>query len=161
MTDEIMRKYMQPRWERHLARFWSKVEKGDGCWLWCGTIARHPDGFWYGLFAVWGRNIPAHRFSYEINVGPIPEGLVVDHLCNTTMCVRPDHLEAKTQRANVLRGRSLHAQNARKTHCDNGHEFDLLNTYRAPSRPDKRMCRTCMNDRSVRYKREGRYKVAR
>lgn len=86
-------------------RFAAKVEFGDGCWLWLASTTR--DG--YGRFGRGGRRAgvaPAHRYAYELTYGEIERGLVVDHLCRTPGCVRPDHLEAVTQAENVRRGRS-------------------------------------------------------
>lgn len=78
-------------------RFWKKVRKADGCWLWTGTTDRHG----YGRL----RNDPAgfiraHRYSYEDAHGPIPEGLVIDHMCHNPSCVNPQHLRAVTQKQN-------------------------------------------------------------
>lgn len=85
-------------------RFWPKVDKVSspcGCWLWTSVIA--PTG--YGMFAGGrGAMVYAHRWAYEATVGPIPDGLVIDHLCRNTRCVNPDHLEAVTQRVNTHRG---------------------------------------------------------
>lgn len=83
-----------------LERFWSKVEKTDGCWLWKGATA----GPGYGRFRLDGVLRYAHRFSYEISVGPIPKGLEMDHLCRTKNCVNPSHLQAVTHQINILRG---------------------------------------------------------
>src|SRR4051794_29354457 len=104
-------------------RFWSKVEVSDGCWLWLSGLNQYG----YGRFSVARRMCLAHRYSYELNVGPIPEGLVLDHLCRTPRCVRPDHLEPVTQAVNLERGlrpRGVAHWNGRKTHCHKGHAFD-------------------------------------
>ena len=125
-------------------RFWPKVEFTDTCWLWTGAIS----GLVYGCFSIndgsahW-RNIQAHRWAYEFCVRPIPDGLVIDHLCRVTLCVRPDHLEAVTERVNILRGVGMAAQCARKTHCNNGHPFDEENTYIYPAPRSSRECRAC------------------
>lgn len=99
-------------------RFWSKVSIGapDECWLW--QAYKTPAG--YGQF---GRNTPAHRVAYELCVGPIPEGLDIDHLCRTHDCQNPRHLEAVTRRENVLRGVGPTARNARATQCPQGHSY--------------------------------------
>ena len=78
-------------------RFWSKVEKAEDCWLW--TAATNPKG--YGKFAVGDRKWKfAHRLVYESEVGPIPKDRIIGHKCDTPSCVRPDHLEAITDRQN-------------------------------------------------------------
>lgn len=121
-----------------LERFWAKVERVESseCWLWLAC----QDGKGYGLFWV-GRYVRAHRFAYELLVGPIPEGLQLDHLCRVRHCVNPAHLEPVTNRENVLRGEGLPAQAARKTHCPHGHPYDEANTL---GRSDgSRVCRTC------------------
>ena len=88
-----------------------------------------------------GVTLLAHRVAYELEVGPIPKGLTIDHLCRTHGCVRPSHLEPVTPRENVLRGQTIPAKNANKTHCLRGHEFTPENTYRFG--PDKRY-RSCI-----------------
>jgi hypothetical protein len=116
----------------------SKVRKGDGCWGW--DAGHTPAG--YAKFWRDGRTQLAHRLIYEHERGPIPDGLVIDHLCRNRGCVNPDHLEVVTTRTNLLRGDTLAAANVAKTHCRNGHEYDDANTYRAPD--GQRMCRVCM-----------------
>jgi len=72
-----------------VARFWAKVAKGDGCWMWEGNGRR--DG--YARFSIGGRMVPAHRFAYELAHGAIPVGIDIHHRCEEPGCVRPDHLE--------------------------------------------------------------------
>lgn len=116
------------------ARFWAKVDKTDTCWLWTG--AKTKDG--YSSFYVGERTDYGHRFAYELLLGPIPSTLQLDHVCRVRHCVRPDHLEAVTQKENLLRGSSDPAINARKSVCPNGHPYDAVTKGR-------RYCRTCIN----------------
>jgi hypothetical protein len=82
-------------------RFVDKIEKSDsGCWIW----GAGKDGHGYGQFWLDGREQAAHRVSYELFVGPIPEGLVIDHLCRTPACVNPSHIEPVTVLENNIRG---------------------------------------------------------
>lgn len=127
-------------------RFWSKVDKGGDCWLW--TAARSGDG--YGHLKVDGRNVKAHRLAYELEVGPIPPGLDIDHLCRVPLCVNPAHMEPVSRRTNTLRGDGIQARNARKSHCVNGHPFDEANTYINPR--GNRTCRRCNADAVARLK---------
>lgn len=91
-------------------RFWAKVDVGD-CWEW--TATRHPQG--HGMFTPPQSNpVYAHRFAYELLVGPIPPGLTLDHLCRNRGCVNPDHLQPVTQRVNVLRGDAPAARTAER-----------------------------------------------
>jgi len=125
-------------WEQ---RFMSKVRKTDQCWEWVAGLTTEG----YGKFWLDGRTTLAHRISYQLHRGPIPEGLIIDHLCRNRACVNPDHLDTVTHRTNLLRGETLAAANAAKTHCRNGHEFNDENTYVVPS-DGSRMCRVCMRD---------------
>ena len=109
---------------------------GTGCWVW----QRARDMHGYGVIQVRGKALGAHRVAYEIVKGPIPEGLTIDHLCRTRACINPDHLEAVTNRENILRGEGFAAINARKTHCLRGHAFTEANTYQ---HRDERCCRAC------------------
>ncbi len=111
----------------------------DGCWDWTGGRTWND----YGRFSYKTKSHRAHRAMYEILVGPIPEGMTLDHLCRNRGCVNPEHLEPVTLGENVLRGVGLTAQNARKTHCVNGHLFDEANTYWGRL---GRACRACQHE---------------
>jgi hypothetical protein len=78
-------------------RFWSKVDKGQGCWNWTG--ARNNKG--YGTTSVDGAHVYSHRASFEMANGPIPEGAVIDHVCHTPACVNPEHLRVATGKQNM------------------------------------------------------------
>lgn len=136
-------------------RFWSYVDrKGDDeCWPWTGYL--HANG--YGVIGA--KKIPPYkgnwrtsRLAYVISVGPIPEGLQIDHICHDPAvckggpkckhrrCCNPAHLEAVTHRENSLRSTSPPAVNSRKTHCPQGHEYTPENIYRYKN---CRRCREC------------------
>lgn len=118
------------------------VVDANGCWNYTGS--RTAGG--YGMIRERRRPIYVHRLMYEALVGPIPEGLQIDHLCRNRACCRPSHLEPVTNAVNGLRGESLPAQNARKTHCPQGHPYDEANTLQGRSRRG-RHCRTCNRER--------------
>lgn len=126
-----------------IAHFWSKVERRSGseCWLWSGGLLRG-----YGRFYIRRKYVGAHRFAYELLVGPIPDGLTLDHLCRVRACVNPAHLEPVTTRENWRRGESFSAMNARKTHCLRGHAYDEENTLQRKSRGG-RLCAECKRER--------------
>ena len=127
-------------------RFFSYVDFTDTCWLWTGGIDK--DG--YGKFWWHGQTGRAHRWVYGFCVGPIPDGLQIDHLCRVPRCVNPDHLEAVTGRVNVMRSPIAPAAiNARKTHCQRGHPFDEANTYVNPL--GQRECRICGRIKGKRH----------
>lgn len=118
-----------------------------GCWVWTrccssGRTSRTIGG--YGRLRKNRRDWLAHRVSYEVLRGPIPEGMTIDHLCRVRCCVNPDHLEIATVRDNVLRGDGWMAKNARKTHCLRGHELTPDNVYPCPK---GRHCKACWSER--------------
>ncbi len=129
-----------------LERFWPKVEKTEGCWIWKG--ADNAKG--YGRVVAAGRTRPAHVIAYELLVGPVPAGLELDHLCRNRGCVNPAHLEAVTHRVNTLRGDTITAARARQTHCVRGHELTEANTYeRERLQTGHRQCITCQRQKSA------------
>lgn len=119
-------------------KFWSKVNKTAECWEW--AACKMPTG--YGKLKYKGQDWLAHRLSYTLLIGPIKEGLTVDHLCRNRSCVNPDHMELVSQGENTLRGLSVSGINSRKTHCSKGHEYGGENLIVA-RKTSHRRCRTC------------------
>ncbi len=136
-------------------KFWSMVKVGNatGCWTWVGRVNNQG----YGSINIMGKAgspILVHRFAYELLVGPIPEGMELDHLCRNRRCVNPAHLEVVTRSENCRRGDSglawaLHQR--AKTHCPKGHPYDLFNTYY--DRNGGRQCRICRREHAKLSKR--------
>jgi len=145
-------------------RIWDKFTRRgpDDCWPWTGAKTSAGYGHigrpGYGTGSELG-----HRALYEILVGPIPEGMVLDHTCHSSdpecpgnagcphrACVNPAHLEPVEFGDNCMRGRGVAPRNAAKTHCHNGHEYTAKNT-----RLDKhgaRVCKACAAARLARWK---------
>ncbi|GAA2990611.1 hypothetical protein GCM10017559_08320 [Streptosporangium longisporum] len=134
-------------------RFWAKAVIDNAghdtpCLTW--TAFKQKNG--YGKFNVAGKALYAHRVAYEALNGPIPEGLHIDHLCRNRACVNATHLEAVTNQENILRGETIMAANAAKTHCQHGHEYTPENTR---LHKGSRHCRTCARaERRARTERE-------
>lgn len=142
--------------DRLPARFWDKVQPCpmSGCWLWTGSA----DQKGYGRIGMGskrdGTRKPrcAHRVAYAALVGPIPPGLMLDHLCRQPGCVNPAHLEPVTNAVNVARGVAGVNQLA-KTHCPRGHEYsgDNLVMQRNAVGRGARVCRVCKNAANAEY----------
>lgn len=120
--------------------FWSRVspEPNSGCWLWAGTLSHG-----YGEIRFRGRRpIRAHRFSWELINGPIPDGLVIDHRhCRMKCCVNPIHMALCTLAENVAQPDGSVGKQLARTHCPQGHLYSTGNTRFQPN--GRRMCRTC------------------
>lgn len=127
------------------------TEKTAGCWYWLGKL----DAYGYGKIYVGAKTRMAHQIAHQLHVGPVPKGLVINHKCHTwdtackggntckhRSCVNPAHLEATTNRANILEGRGRGAIEARMTHCPKGHPLSGENLYIAPG-GTRRRCRIC------------------
>ena len=136
-----------------MKRFWDKVNKNGPlppknpelghCWLWLAGCS----GDGYGAFWFEGKTVRAHRFSLWLVGRNIPEGMQPDHLCEVTICIRPEHIKVTTPRDNVRRTDSPPAENARKTHCLNGHLLSGNNLYTQGVR--RRVCITCRRQRRM------------
>jgi hypothetical protein len=144
--------------ERLAERFWDKVRVNPetGCWEWTAHLIRNG----YGHFRWQGKMRRAHRLAYEALVGEIPEGFQLDHLCRTRNCVNPDHVEPVTPQENTLRGDTIAARHAAKTHCPQGHPYDEENTFIRKGRGGGRGCRTCRRARTAQYDAKRRGKAA-
>lgn len=125
----------------------------NGCWEWVGTLS--DDG--YGC--VWdksaGKVVKAHKWIWEQENGPVPDGLELDHVaCSNPRCCNPGHLKAVTHRENVRRGNGWAGQHARKTHCLKGHALteDNLVPYRRAR--GARICKACTLEYQREYQRE-------
>lgn len=130
-----------------------KVLLDDHHWGWRGEHGKY--GHAMARVRVDGKRLrtPAYRVLYELLVGPIPQGMTLAHQCGWSGCVRPSHVEPKSQRANLLESPITQATiNANKTHCVNGHEFTLENT--ATTHRGARRCRRCEADRAKRKRQE-------
>lgn len=148
--------------EKDVERFVNKVEfLPSGCWLWISSTnkpyGKNQHALSYGRFSYQGKLWVAHRWLWEQLNGSVPEGLVLDHfLANVgerigAQCVNPFHLEPVTFAENIRRGRGACAQNARKTTCPKGHEYDTK---------DKRGFRICsICDKASRQKSYERSKA--
>lgn len=127
---------MLPRLEANIDR----IE--DGCWLWTASLS--PGG--YGKAYYEHRHWRAHRLIYTLLVGPIPDGLTLDHLCSVRACVNPAHLEPCDAEENKRRGRRPWSTHDR---CVNGHPFDYVNVK------GHRYCRTCNREKLAQLRATG------
>lgn len=114
----------------------------EGCWIWQGEVGNTG----YGRLRVDRRSYLAHRVSYTLHVGSIPEGLVIDHLCRNPRCIKPAHLEPVPQRVNMMRGMAPTAQVLRSGYCARGHKRDDVDRFGD--------CRKCKNIRQADRRRE-------
>ena len=129
-------------------RFMDKITKSDsGCWIWNGSVADTG----YGTFKVSrGKWAHAHRFSYEIHIGPLEDDQHLDHICRVLRCCNPDHLEPVAPRTNFLRGIHPNALAVRFNRCKRGHDIsDAYVIHRSNGRVS-RQCRMCRKNRENR-----------
>lgn len=138
--------------------FWIKVERRgpDECWPW----KPNPGSGGYGVYGKPAKG--AHVVAYELTVGPVPEGLELDHRCHDPetcpggngcphrRCCNPAHLLPVTRQENVLRSRSVSAINAARERCENDHPLSGENLHIYPD--GRRGCRRCARERMRRYR---------
>ena len=129
-------------------RFEAGVIRTPDCWEWSGTHDRNGYSKLSSRLEGKKKLMYAHRLAYELYVGPIPDGLVIDHLCRNHGCVNPEHLEAVTQAVNFLRGMHRTAVTIREGRCQRGHEMTPENTIK--------ICKTCVKN-NAQARREGVY----
>lgn len=144
-TDAQMRDYVAA----------NTAPDASGCLVWTGPLT--PQGYANATWQRPGMKMEAggHRIAYILAKGEIPAGLVIDHLCRNRACVNSDHLDTVVQRENVMRSPiAPGAINAAKTHCPQGHPYDVENTYvwRHTTRSTTvRICKTCNRERARKY----------
>lgn len=129
-----------------MTRILRNVVEVDGCWIWQGATTNGYGRISDGM----GKVGLTHRIAYEHLVGPIPDGLVIDHLCRNTRCCNPECLQAVPSQVNTLRGIGITAVNAVKTHCIRDHEFTPENTV---VRGGRRYCQACVRMHNANRRR--------
>ena len=135
---------------KSLKKFFSRIEVKGVCWEWKAAKSHG-----YGSSWLNGKQIRAHRISYELFKGEIPKGYEIDHLCRNKTCVNPDHLEAVTHRENLNRSPcTIYTINSKKTHCPKGHELTGNNLLKL-NPPNRRNCRICYNRYKKSWRRRG------
>lgn len=140
--------------------FWKRVERRDEneCWPWQGALTSGGYGQMGHGRRGEDKKYVAHRLAYELLVGPIPDGLVIDHLCRNRACVNPTHMEPVTSGENVLRGVGWGGTHSRKAHCPLGHPLEGDNLSQYHLWMGQRKCLTCHANRE--RKRRKRLKEA-
>jgi hypothetical protein len=125
------------------ARFWARVDRSvpGGCWMWTGGLNRG-----YGRLKVAGRLMYAHRLAWELERGPVPDGLTLDHLCRVLACVNPDHLEPVTVAENIRR--KPRADFSEREQCRNGHPWTDVRL----SSQGVLVCRACAREATRRHR---------
>lgn len=137
-----------------MTRVWDKIKVVGDHWMWTGAYAGK-EGLRYGTIQIGSRadgtrkKVKVYKLLYERLVGPIPDGLLLDHLCKITLCVNPEHMEPVTPAENVRRGDQAKRQRE-TTHCPQGHPYEgeNLGITVTKSGLKLRYCRLCKTLRS-------------
>ena len=152
-------------YEATMMKFFKKVDITGFCWLWRGKLNERG----YARTTYNGRTTGAHRKAYELLVGPIPDGLELDHLCRITNCVNPDHLEPVTGDENKRRAKAFrnlagtHTRvpkqpkvKGRATHCRKGHALTEANTLvsKRSNGSFRLRCKICQHEVQERHRRK-------
>lgn len=142
-TDALVAALADQRYaDSLLVRFFASIEYApSGCWLWIGGTSGG-----YAMVSIPGikGRMQAHRVAYQWHVGPLVDGLEIDHICRRRNCVNPTHLEQVTHRTNTIRGVAPSAKHAIKTHCNLGHSLsDAYERLQGPLNRIQRICRSC------------------
>lgn len=140
---------------RSVQRFNAKIEvNSNGCWNWTAALSQYGYGrFWYEHENGEWFQVMAHRFAYSVWISPLLDSTtVIDHLCRNKKCVNPAHMEEVTIQINTQKGLAgHHTFQSGKTHCPQGHSYDVENTY--VTKNGKRMCRACGRLRRIERSR--------
>lgn len=153
-----MAREARPEFDRFSEKY--SIDPDSGCWNWTGSkvgrTAKSPAdrGMFYLGPGHEKTRMLAYRWSYEHFVGPIPDGLQIDHLCRNPTCVNPEHLKPVTARENVRRGTSHIAELMDSTHCPRGHALEGDNLYVGVD--GGRRCKRCRLDRTREYEERNR-----
>ena len=159
----MSKKYME-RWPKDVPkgmdwlRRWVLEIPESGCWIWEGAL--NPGG--YGSVAFNGKTTGAHRVSYILEYGDIPEGLDLDHLCRVRCCVNPRHLEPVSRSENLKRGETgynLVCEALEKHYCPVGHPYDEENTYYRKDRPGNRGCKECRRNATREWRKKDKERI--
>lgn len=138
LTDRGKPRQRVKRGASHATRILFHTDRSGECWIWTACLDRTSG---YGRVTIKGKTLYSHRLAYETFVGPIPDGLDLDHLCRVRACCNPAHLEPVTARVNMLRGMSVGAVAQRRDFCNHGmHDYA---THGVTYKDGRRHCREC------------------